>query len=174
MRQLSRRPSTAALFHLPAGLSARAAHILDVPRLLQLVNRSVAFGCRDHYTAPQRHAVYLTYASHLFVDVSSDMETWLLASERLPVAVAQVDPTRGRLRALFIAPDWQGQGVGRLMLAGMERVARKHGISELHGSMAMNAIGFYAHAGFATVGSPELTPMFGVGVRVQVMRKKLL
>ena len=141
--------------------------------MLQLVNRAVAVGCRNHYTPAQQRAVYLSYASNLFVDVLTDMETWLIEREATPLAFAQVDPKRARLRALFVAPQWHGHGFGSLMLARIEAVARERGLTELHGSMSMNAIGFYIHGGFVPVGTPEVTPMFGEGVKVQTMRKKL-
>ena len=174
MRQLPSRREASALFRLPPNLGARPANLLDVPRLLELVEASVAAGCRDHYTPPQRHAVYLSYVSHLFVDVVSEMETWLIEGEALPLAVAQLDPIRGRLRALFVAPARQGQGLGRLLLSGMEAMARKRGVHELHGAMSMNAVSFYQRAGFLRLGAAEVVPMFGIGVVVQTMRKMLM
>ena len=59
------------------------------------------------------------------------------------------------------------------MLARTEAIARERGLTELHGSMSMNAIGFYIHGGFVPECPAEVARMFGVGVQVQTMRKKL-
>ena len=60
-------------------LSVRPARFEEVPLLLELIERAVEHGCRVHYDAAQRRAVYLVYASNLFVDAVGPFQT--LAAE---------------------------------------------------------------------------------------------
>ena len=50
-------------------LSVRAARFEEVGAILRLIEDASEHGCREHYDGVQRRAVYLAYASHLFVDV---------------------------------------------------------------------------------------------------------
>ena len=82
-------------------------------------------------------------------------------------AVAQVDVRDGALRALFVDAALQGRGIGRALLAAVERRARAAGCARLRGAMSLNAVRFYARAGFRPcVGQARLV---SAGVKVPVM-----
>ena len=154
-------------------LSVRPARFEDVPAMLQLIEGAIEHGCRDHYDAAQRRAVYLGYASNLFVDALGPFVT--LAAEvggRL-AAVAQLDVAAGTLRALCVDAAVQGQGLGGALLAAVEARARAAGCSRLRGAMALNAVRFYARAGFVARGGEERLVCDGVRVPVQWMEKSL-
>jgi GNAT superfamily N-acetyltransferase len=160
-----------------ASLRLRRARFEDVPALLRLIAGAVERGCRRHYDAGQRRAVFLGYAGSLFVDVIGPFDTVVAEQAgsggvRL-AGVAQIDPTDGRLRALFVAADQQGQGLGRALLAAAERLARAHGLGQLHGAMALNAASFYAAAGFVPYAGHERLLSKGVHVPVVPMWKAL-
>jgi len=168
-----------AALEVGRGLHMRRAAFGDVPPILDLIKGAIALGCRGHYDQAQRQAVFETYASCLFVDVLSPMETIVLETQdvagqhRKVIAVGQLDPARARLRGLFVSANRQGQGLGRLMLSAIESVAASHGLPQLEGAMSLNAQGFYRHAGFAPVRPVQLSQIFGVSVPVQLMRKDL-
>ena len=61
----------------------------------------------------------------------------------------------GRLRALFVDGDWQGRGLGRALMAEIEARAVRHGCVRLHGAMSLNAVPFYAAAGFRACHGPQ-------------------
>lgn len=161
------------------GLHLRQATFGDVAPILALIKGAIAQGCRGHYDEAQQQAVYETYACTLFVDVLSPMETIVLEThdirqgDRRLVGLGQLDPARARLRALFVSPNWQGRGLGRLMLSAVESVAASYGLPELEGAMSLNALGFYRHAGFAPVRPVQASQTLGVPVPVQLMRKIL-
>jgi GNAT superfamily N-acetyltransferase len=162
-----------ALVRRPPSLELRAARFEDVADLLRLVGRAVAFGCRDHYDLRQRAAVYASYAEALFVDVLGPFETIAAEVAGHIVGFAQLDPSSGRLRALFVDADVQGRGVGRALLGGVEASAARRGCARLHGAMSLNAVPFYAHAGFSRCAGVEHLTSTGVSVPVVRMEKSL-
>ncbi|GAA4013785.1 hypothetical protein GCM10022408_28640 [Hymenobacter fastidiosus] len=68
-------------------------------------------------------------------------------------------PDQAQVRFMAVAPEWQGQGVGRQLLHYLEANARRGGIREvvLHAREA--AVPFYARRGYALV-APSHT-LFG-------------
>jgi GNAT superfamily N-acetyltransferase len=65
------------------------------------------------------------------------------------VGTASLD--RGVVHALFVAPDVQRCGVGRRLMAEVERAARSEGTATLVVQSSVTAVPFYARLGFKTV-----------------------
>jgi putative acetyltransferase len=152
----------------------RRAHFEDGPDLLRLIERAVERGCANHYRPVQRRAVFLSYAQSLFLDLLGPAETAVGESQGRIVAVAQLAPALGRLSALFVDANAQGRGHGRAMLAWVTHRASWHGLPRLVGAMSLNAVDFYARAGFhPSVGRHELVHG-GVVVPVLPMELQLL
>lgn len=55
------------------------------------------------------------------------------------------------VRTVFVAPDLQAQGVGKLLMAEIERVARERNIASLTVPSSVTAETFYARLGFKPV-----------------------
>lgn len=55
------------------------------------------------------------------------------------------------VRTVFVAPDVQAQGIGKLLMAQIERTARERNIPALTVPSSVTAETFYASLGFATV-----------------------
>jgi len=154
-------------------LSVRTARFEDVPAILRLIEGAIEHGCRNTYDGAQRRAVYLGYASNLFVDAVGPFETMVAEIDGLLAAVAQLDVDGGALRALFVDATLQGHGVGRALLAAVEARARAAGCSRLSGAMSLYAVPFYAQAGFRSRGGPTRLLNAGVRVPVRWMEKSL-
>jgi putative acetyltransferase len=129
-------------------MAVRAGWFGDVPEILRLIERAIEHGCRQHYDAEQRRAVYAGYATTLFADAVGPFQTLVVEIHGRLAAVAQLDPAGGVLRALFVDGALQGQGVGRALLAAVEARARAAGCRSLGGAMSLNAVPFYTSAGF--------------------------
>jgi putative acetyltransferase len=155
-------------------LSVRAVRFEDVPAVLRLIDGAIEHGCRDHYDPAQRKAVYLGYASNLFMDAVGPFDTVAADLGGHIAAVAQLDLASGGLRALFVDAPFQGQGVGRSLLAAVEERARAAGCSHLVGAMSLNAVPFYTGAGFHAHSGPERLLTAGIRVPVVRMKKALL
>jgi putative acetyltransferase len=167
-------PTTSkALARRSTRLRIRSVRFEDVSEILRLVQRAVAFGCRDHYGPEQRAAVCAGYSCSLFVDALGPYETLVATLEGRIVAFAQLDPSSGRLRALFVDDACQGRGVGRALLADVEARAARRGCARLHGAMSLNAVPFYARAGFRACAAPERLATLGVAVPIVRMEKGL-
>lgn len=151
----------------------RAARFDDVAPLLQLMEGAIAHGCRHTYDGGQRRAVYLVYASSLFVDVLGPFETIVAEIDGRAVGVAQLDVAADTLRALFVDAALQGQGIGRALLAAVERRARAAGCSRIRGAMSLNAVPFYERAGFRPSRGPTQLRSAGIRVPVASMEKAL-
>lgn len=152
-------------------LELRAIHFEEVAAILGLIERAIARGCREHYSRAQRRAVFLTYAGGLFAEALGPFESIVAVQEGTPVGFAQFDPATDRLRALFVEGDVQQRGVGSLLLGEIERRVRQRDGKRLHGAMSLNAVPFYARAGFRALRGPERLASAGITVPVVRMEK---
>ncbi|HVZ75077.1 MAG TPA: GNAT family N-acetyltransferase [Polyangia bacterium] len=154
-------------------LAIRAARFEDVAPVLRLVHGAIERDCRDHYDALQREAVFSVYASNLFVDVVGAFDSLVAELDGRLVGFAQLDRPRGQLRALFVDAESQRRGIGRALLAAIEARVARHGGRSLRGAMSLNAVPFYANAGFRARGPVEALSAAGVSVPIVQMEKRL-
>jgi putative acetyltransferase len=154
-------------------IAIRLARFEDILGILRLIERALEHGCRDVYDERQRRAVYLGYASSLFIEALGPFETLVAEIGSRLVGAAQLDPRKGVLRALFVDAGFQGQGLGRSLLGAIESRARTARCERLSGAMSMNAVEFYRRAGFRARSAPEGLRGAAVWVPVQWMEKTL-
>jgi putative acetyltransferase len=152
-------------------LELRPIRFEEVATILGLIERAIERGCREHYDRAQRTAVFLTYAQGLFAEVPGPFVSIVAAQMGTLVGFGQLDPSAARLRALFVEGDRQGAGIGSLLLAEIENHLRRRGGRHLTGAMSLNAVPFYARAGFRACGGPERLTSAGVPVPVVRMEK---
>jgi GNAT superfamily N-acetyltransferase len=152
-------------------LGLRPIRFEEVAAILGLIERAIERGCREHYNPAQRRAVFLTYARGLFAEALGPFESIVAVEEDAPVGFAQFDPATERLRAVFVEGDVQHRGVGTVLLGEIERRARRRGGKRLHGAMSLNAVPFYARAGFSPLGGPARLTSAGISVPVMRMEK---
>ncbi len=55
------------------------------------------------------------------------------------------------VRAVFVAPEAQGRGIGRCLMGEVDRAARAAGMTTLTLQSSLTAVGFYARLGFRPV-----------------------
>jgi GNAT superfamily N-acetyltransferase len=163
-------PAPSALIRT-SSLDLRPIRFEEVAAILELIQRAIERGCREHYDPAQRNAVFLSYAHGLFAEAPGPFESIVAVEADAPVGFAQFDPAAGRLRALFVDGHAQHRGVGRLLLAEIERRVRRRSGRGLHGAMSLNAVPFYTLAGFRPCGGPERLTTAGVSVPVVRMEK---
>ncbi len=70
---------------------------------------------------------------------------------------AQLDPKLGEVQALYVHPKHGGRGIGTALLQALTDQAQARGIVELHLESSLNAVGFYAKAGYRQKSSPQPT-----------------
>jgi len=64
------------------------------------------------------------------------------------VGFGQLNQASGQVDAFYVRPGRQGEGLGRALLSALEGEARAAGLKELQLSAPLNAVGFYARAGY--------------------------
>ncbi|WP_277553540.1 GNAT family N-acetyltransferase [Halobaculum limi] len=55
----------------------------------------------------------------------------------------------GTIEAVYVHPEYAGEGVGSALLRDLEREARDHGLASLGMHASLNAVSFYGHHGYA-------------------------
>jgi putative acetyltransferase len=83
--------------------------------------------------------------------------------------------TNSELRAVYVGAAYGGQGVGRALLARLEDLARKAGLTELRMDASINAVPFYEANGFISLEKSAITWLIDKcrARRAQQLRKLL-
>ena len=68
-------------------------------------------------------------------------------------------PVEAQIRFMAVEPDWQGHGIGGLILARLEERARASGAQAIVLNARESAVAFYAARGYTV--ARELEPLFG-------------
>lgn len=85
----------------------------------------------------------------------------------------ELDPSAGIVRACYVDPDFERQGVGRALMAALEDEARAHGRSALLLDASLNAIPFYEALGWRVETRARHDLGQGAGLECAVMTKKI-
>jgi putative acetyltransferase len=126
----------------------RPARDTDRPGICTVHVRAICETCSRSYSPEQIGA----WAGLL----SPDSYTAVLASRVMIVATdggavvgfGQLDPDTGEVDAVYVHPERQGEGIGRMLLSDLEEQARGRGIATLQLSATLNAVDFYERAGY--------------------------
>jgi GNAT superfamily N-acetyltransferase len=79
----------------------------------------------------------------------------------------------GEIMAVYVDPAHVRRGVGRLMMAKLEEVARADGATHLHLNAALNSVGFYAACGYARTMETTYRTRGGIAIKCALMEKDL-
>ena len=85
------------------------------------------------------------------------------------VLLTQIDSHTGKLRAMAVAENWQGKGIGRLLVNALEKAAPEVGYNKIVLHARKVAVDFYKKLAYTTT-SDEFTE---VGIPHFVMEKEL-
>ena len=78
---------------------------------------------------------------------------------------------RGEIMAVYVEPSRVRGGVGRMMMAKLEEVARAEGATHLHLNAALNSVGFYAACGYAQTAETTYVTRGGLAIKCALMEK---
>jgi putative acetyltransferase len=85
---------------------------------------------------------------------------------------AALDPVTHELDYLYVDPDYQGLGLGRLLCEQVEAAARARRFRAIHLVASLNALGFYERMGF-TKERDMVRNLRGINVPCVLMSKRL-
>jgi GNAT superfamily N-acetyltransferase len=84
------------------------------------------------------------------------------------VGFGQLNPDTAEVDAVYVLPERQGEGIGRMLLSDLERQARERGITTLELSATLNAADFYERAGYAR--QRDAIHQLPTGIELQCIR----
>ena len=106
--------------------------------------------------------------------IASEDELVLVAeSSSRVIAFGSVVVSLTELRSLYVHPDASRRGVGAALLAELERLAVKRGLTRLQLKASLNAEAFYRRSGYAVVGPGVHQIAAGLTMACVEMRKEL-
>ena len=120
--------------------------------LARLIERTLRTSNAADYPPEYLDGIVRGYSAEALVHLASDIHLYALWEDGQPVACGGVSPAdRGvcTLQAIFVAPECQGRGLGRRIVAALEAdaFARQARRIDLHASIT--AVGFYERLGYA-------------------------
>ncbi|MET0981537.1 MAG: GNAT family N-acetyltransferase [Telluria sp.] len=154
-------------------ITLRQARLEDIALLWELRTRAIAHGCPAHY-APDVLAAWLASPPPASLARRIEHGGGLVAvDDGTIVAYAVLDRLTGEVDAAFVDPAWQDRGIGRVLLDTLEANARAGGLERLYLSASLNALPFYARAGFVALREELYPHRSGIGIPSVFMEKVL-
>lgn len=101
------------------------------------------------YTLDIIARVELSFSPAAVKDLIDRRDVFVALLDNRLVGTASLDGQA--VRSMFVAPDLQGQGVGRMLIKTVERHAIERGIAVLQVPATVTAEAFYAKLGFRSV-----------------------
>ena len=149
----------------------RAATAGDVPALHALVHRTIAESYRGH-DAPAAIAFFQDFHNRTEIAARLARGRVLLVEEAgVPIATGTLDGAE--ILGLFVAPERQGRGLGRLLVEALLEEARARDLPSVHLSMALPSYDFYARLGFVPGEDLATVLPSGEAIRYRMARLSL-
>ncbi|SEK35095.1 Acetyltransferase, GNAT family [Stigmatella aurantiaca] len=141
-------------------LSMREADAGDRHGLWRLHTRSVSSLCRGAYSAQEVSTWVDLLRPEAYMPVDPPRTVLVAEWEDELVGFGQLDPVRGELEALYVAPETVGHGVGSALLSALEALAWGAQARTLNLDASLNAESFYRARGYVPLHAARrvLTP----------------
>ncbi|MFK9079759.1 GNAT family N-acetyltransferase [Pseudomonas neuropathica] len=90
-----------------------------------------------------------SFSPSAILDLLTRRQVLVATTDSHIVATASLD--QDVVRSVFVDPTWQGKGIGRQLMAMIQSIAIKDGVSLLRVPSSITAQGFYAALGFKKI-----------------------
>ena len=107
-----------------------------------------------------------SFSPQAILNLLTQRQIYVATVDTHVVATASLD--RDIVRSVFVAPSYQGAGIGRQLMAMIQLVAANEGVSLLRVPSSITAEGFYASLGFK-----QVRDEFRGAERTIIMEKRL-
>jgi len=129
--------------------SVRAACAADAEDISRVIVRALRETNAKDYSPDVIARVEQSYSPAALANLMSQRKVFVATIEQQIVGTASLD---GKVvRTLFVTPEMQGRGVGKLLMAVVERIAREDGVEALAVQSSVTAEQFYMRLGFKAV-----------------------
>ena len=154
-------------------ITLRPALPHDIDALWALRTIAVRVSCATHYAAEQisvwtASPVPASYGAML----AAGNGIVALQNDAI-VGYAMLDADKQEVDAVFVDPAHAGLGIGKRLLTALEQLARGRGIARLQLSASLNAVPFYAAAGFTALRQEAYAHPSGISLASVAMEKAL-
>jgi len=154
-------------------IALRPALVSDIDTLWALRTVAVRLGCATHY-APEQITVWTASPMPAAYTTMLAKGGGIMAMlDEVIVGYAMLDLHKHEVDAIFVDPARAGLGIGKRLLAALELLARKRGITRLHLSASLNAMPFYRAASFIALREEAYAHPSGINLASVVMEKVL-
>lgn len=127
----------------------RPANPQDAGAISRLIIATLHTSNAQDYPATVIAQVLQNFSPHAVRQLLNKRQVFVAQAANKILGTASLDGHT--VRSVFVAPDNQGQGVGRQLMAELERQALASGATHLTVPASITAEGFYAHLGFHTL-----------------------
>ncbi|MEM7224600.1 MAG: GNAT family N-acetyltransferase [Pseudomonadota bacterium] len=132
-----------------AHLSIIPATLADAPALSELIQRTIRRTNAADYDPAEIELVCESFAPERIAEIMSRRAVYLAKQDATPVGTVSLGD--GKLHALFVDPDLQGQGLGQRLVGHVEARARTCGLQRLEVSSSITALPFYERLGYRLI-----------------------
>ena len=127
----------------------RPAQAGDAADISRVIIRALRETNAKDYTPDIIARFELSFSSAAVERLIDQREVFVAEMDNRVVGTASLDGQT--LRTMFVLPDVQGRGIGRLLVQRIERVARERQLAILTVPATVTAEAFYARLGFTAV-----------------------
>ena len=127
----------------------RAARAEDAAAISKVIIAALRESNALDYPPEVIAQVEQNFAAPQILSLMSQRQVYVAIDDQVVVGTASLD--QQVIRSVFVAPEQQGKGIGRRLMARIESVAATHDLKELRVPSSITAEGFYALLGFQKV-----------------------
>jgi putative acetyltransferase len=151
----------------------RRARVVDRPGILAAHAGAIRVTCRSHYADADVEAWAGRLTPESYDESIAIRDTLVADRDGRLLGFGELDVAATEVRAVYVHPDAGRRGVGRLLLTALETIARLRGLADLRLESSLNAVDFYASAGWRRIGDGRRTFPGGRDIACVVMSKTL-
>jgi putative acetyltransferase len=151
----------------------RSATSSDARALAVLHRESISELCRSDYSAEQVSAWLAPLQPALYEELARSRAMFVFAQDGALLGFGVCDPAQALVNAAYVHPSATRRGVGRALMAAMERVLSDHGAHEARLNATLNAVSFYQALGYAHRGRASNRLPSGIELPCELMSKTL-
>lgn len=127
----------------------RNAMNADASAISQMIIGTLRESNAQDYSSEIINQVEPSFSPQAILELLTRRQVLVATTERHIVATASLD--RDVVRSVFVDPNHQGRGIGRELMARIQTIAMKDGITLLRVPSSITAEGFYASLGFKKI-----------------------
>jgi GNAT superfamily N-acetyltransferase len=153
-------------------MQIRKATIEDASVSFAIRREAIRAQCHGHYPLQDLEIWTAGEMSETFAKRVADLFHVAVVDGRV-VGTGMIDLATGKIDAVFVAPEYMRRGIGRALMAYLERLATAAERQEIHLDATLNAAPFYRAMGFEGSDTAVYESSLGVSLVCVPMTKHL-